>query len=78
MASNDHERSDKFLPDGTAIRSEDIGFAPGELAVCRNCGRNNAPDRPKCIYCGEMLSPAVFEAPPATFGGPMTSNPDTT
>lgn len=63
MASNDHERSDKFLPDGTAIRSEDIGFAPGELAVCRNCGRNNAPDRPKCIYCGEMLSPAVFEAP---------------
>ncbi len=63
MASTDHERSDKFLPDGTAIRSEDIGFAPAELAVCGKCGRNNAPDRPKCIYCGAMLSPAVIEAP---------------
>ena len=63
MASTDHERSDNFLPDGTAIRSEDIGFAPGELTVCGKCGRNNAPDRPKCIYCGEIISTAAIAAP---------------
>ena len=59
MTSTDNDRSDNFLSDGTAIRSGDIGFAPGDLVDCAKCGRSNAPDRPKCIYCGERLSTAA-------------------
>jgi len=36
------------------IRSEEIGFAPGDLVTCPNCGRTNAPNRATCLYCGAL------------------------
>lgn len=56
MTSTDQDPSDNYLSDGTAIRSEDIGFAPGQLIECGKCNRTNSPDRSKCIYCGSPIS----------------------
>ncbi len=63
MSSSDHDRTEKYLADGTPIRSEEIGFASGELVVCPKCSRTNAPDRPKCIYCGSVISSAPVRDP---------------
>lgn len=43
------------LPDGTPIRSEEIGFAASELLTCPKCSRPNSPERQNCIYCGESI-----------------------
>lgn len=42
-----------------AIQTENIAFSPDEMAACGRCGRNNAPGRPSCIYCGERLADGV-------------------
>jgi len=34
------------------IRSEEIGFPADELVTCANCGKQNAPNRAACLYCG--------------------------
>ena len=34
------------------IRGEEIGFSPDELKPCAKCGKQNAPDRAQCLYCG--------------------------
>ena len=33
------------------ITEEKVGFDPNELIACAKCGRKNAPNRLKCIYC---------------------------
>lgn len=38
------------------LRSEDGGFQPEELIACEKCGRKNAPNRAKCLYCGTKLT----------------------
>ncbi|MFM9905473.1 MAG: hypothetical protein ACKVQJ_12995 [Pyrinomonadaceae bacterium] len=45
-----HEGSTGFDP---CIRTEDIGFSPGEMYSCPACGRMNPPNRIKCLYCGD-------------------------
>lgn len=60
MASNRSEIDD-VLPDGKAIRSEEIGFAAGELLACAQCSRTNSPERQNCIYCGESMGSATSE-----------------
>lgn len=42
-----------------AIQTENIAFSSDEMVACGKCGRNNAPDRPSCIYCGERLAAGV-------------------
>ncbi len=49
------------LPDGTPIRSEEIGFAVSELMACPKCSRKNSPERQNCIYCGESIGSATSE-----------------
>jgi hypothetical protein len=46
-------------PDQTfdpTIQSEDIAFRSDELVKCDRCGRQNAPNRLECIYCGAALA----------------------
>lgn len=43
-------------PGGQQIQSVPIAFAAEELSVCGKCGRDNAPNRPTCIYCGAELA----------------------
>ncbi|HMM80822.1 MAG TPA: hypothetical protein PKC65_12445 [Pyrinomonadaceae bacterium] len=38
------------------IQSVPIAFAPDELTRCENCGRDNAPNRSSCIYCGAEIA----------------------
>ncbi|HKX84803.1 MAG TPA: hypothetical protein VJL58_11325, partial [Pyrinomonadaceae bacterium] len=37
------------------ITEEKIGFEPNELLTCAKCGRSNAPNRLKCMYCAAEL-----------------------
>lgn len=32
-----------------------MGFEPAEMVECPGCKRTNAPNRPKCLYCGSVL-----------------------
>jgi len=45
--------SDQFDP---RYQTEKIGFANGQLVPCEKCGRANAPNRSKCVYCGTGLA----------------------
>lgn len=53
--SSDSNKIPDILPDGMRVRSEEIGFAAGELLPCPKCTRPNSPDRGACIYCGSAL-----------------------
>src|SRR5688572_8062227 len=53
--SSDSNKTLDILPDGMHVRSEEIGFAAGELLSCPKCTRPNSPHRGNCIYCGETL-----------------------
>ena len=46
---------DGNLFNGMQIRTEEIGFAVGEMIACGQCGRSNAPNRAACIYCASPL-----------------------
>lgn len=37
------------------IQTENIAFDPLELVECDGCGRNNPPNRLKCLYCAHDL-----------------------
>jgi hypothetical protein len=37
------------------ITEEKVGFDPNELVACAKCGRKNAPNRLKCMYCAADL-----------------------
>lgn len=37
------------------LTEEKIGFDAGELIACSKCGRTNAPNRLKCMYCAAEL-----------------------
>jgi len=41
---------------GRQIQSVPIAFAAEELSSCEKCGRDNAPNRMTCIYCGAELT----------------------
>ena len=41
------------------IQTEDIAFSPDELNACNACGRQNPPNRTKCMYCGDELEIAT-------------------
>ncbi len=53
--SSDSNKTLDILPDGMRVRSEEIGFAAGDLLSCPKCARPNSPDRKACIYCGTGL-----------------------
>ena len=37
------------------IQTEEIAFDAAEMIVCSDCGRNNPPNRLKCIYCAAVM-----------------------
>ncbi len=37
------------------IRSDNIGFTEEQMISCKGCGRQNAPNRLRCIYCSHEL-----------------------
>lgn len=39
----------------TQIRSENIGFTVDQMVSCRGCGRQNPPNRLRCMYCSHEL-----------------------
>lgn len=41
---------------GQQIQAIPIAFAADELSACGKCGRDNAPNRAACIYCGAELT----------------------
>lgn len=41
---------------GQQIQAIPIAFAVDELSACKKCGRDNAPNRTACIYCGAKLT----------------------
>ena len=61
--SSDSNKIPDILPDGMRVRSEDIGFAAGELLPCPKCTRPNSPDRAACIYCGSALGNSAPQMP---------------
>lgn len=86
--SSDSNKIPDILPDGMRVRSEEIGFAAGELLQCPKCTRQNSPDRAACIYCGAALAnsgvgllkigdPESLEAWESGFNVAMRVNPDT-
>ncbi|MEP6787531.1 MAG: hypothetical protein ABJB40_03810 [Acidobacteriota bacterium] len=52
-ADNGSENTPTFDPN---IQTENIAFAPGELATCDSCGRKNPPTRFNCLYCAKELA----------------------
>lgn len=40
---------------GMPVTEELPGFRSEEMTACDACGRKNAPDRPRCMYCGAEL-----------------------
>lgn len=40
---------------GIQENSGDIGFKPGEMSACGSCGRANAPNRARCMYCDAAM-----------------------
>ena len=42
-------------PEQLILTEEKIGFDPTELIACGKCGRNNAPNRLRCMYCAAAL-----------------------
>lgn len=48
------------MPD-LSLRSEEIGYPPGEMLACDRCGKRNAPNRAACLYCGAPVKGAVAE-----------------
>lgn len=44
------------------IQSEDISYRHDELITCE-CGRQNAPNRAACIYCGRAIATGKGEIP---------------
>ncbi len=51
MAEQNGEQEIFQIRDETAV----VGFAAEEMRACPACGRMNAPNRPKCMYCAEVL-----------------------
>lgn len=51
---------EKTTPDhgsiGMPVTDELPGFTPEQMTACESCGRKNAPNRPRCMYCGAALS----------------------
>ncbi|CAN5598673.1 hypothetical protein BH10ACI3_BH10ACI3_13090 [soil metagenome] len=50
----DNQQSDipAFDP---VFQTENIAFAAADLVACNKCGRSNAPNRLKCLYCAAEL-----------------------
>lgn len=40
---------------GQPVQAVQIAFSQDELSACEKCGRDNAPNRTNCIYCGAEL-----------------------
>lgn len=55
MNNNDDRTAPESI-DGIPVMAESIGFSAEELAACPKCGRMNAPDRLRCLYCGGEVS----------------------
>lgn len=55
MPENADTPSPARRPFDPEIQTEDIAFAPQELVTCE-CGRQNAPNRLNCLYCGSELT----------------------
>jgi hypothetical protein len=52
MATRHDDDDELELLKSLPIRSEEIGFSPDKLKACGKCGKQNAPDRAACLYCG--------------------------
>ena len=52
--NNQDLESEEFLKN-LPVRSEEVGFKSDEMVSCAKCERFNAPNRLKCMYCGEAL-----------------------
>ena len=59
--NNPDKTADDFLKD-LPVRSEEVGFQPGEMVACGKCARRNAPNRLKCMYCGAALEISAEQA----------------
>lgn len=59
-ADNHPEQPYGFDP---LIQTENIAFDPNEMIACSGCGRQNPPNRLKCLYCGHALEISVAAAP---------------
>lgn len=46
------ESDGRFDP---ALQTEDIAYKPGEMVKCGNCGRQNPPNRLRCLYCASSI-----------------------
>lgn len=46
--------AEDFLKD-LPLQAEEIGYKPDEMLTCGKCGRQSAPNRLKCMYCGAEL-----------------------
>ena len=59
------ETPDSTMPTKPAfdplIQTENIAFSPDELTACKGCGRQNPPNRSKCLYCGSELEIATAD-----------------
>lgn len=62
MVENTHKLPDAVPRFDPLIQTENIAFNRDELLTCKLCNRQNPPNRPQCIYCGEDLAIPV-EAP---------------
>lgn len=51
------------------IQTENIAFAPTEMAACTICKRPNPPTRTNCIYCGEELEKSSHRADLSRYPG---------
>ena len=46
---------------GLQVRSEEIGFAPDAMLLCKRCDRPNPPTRTECLYCGGEIEGSTAE-----------------
>lgn len=56
MADIAEEQPNSSLIVHLRVQTEDIAFKPDDLTACSGCRRMNAPNRLKCLYCGDDLS----------------------
>ncbi len=50
----ENQNSEELLKD-LPVQTENIAYGFDEMIVCGKCGRNNPPNRLKCLYCGAEL-----------------------
>lgn len=56
MMQDDPSTTEQFPNEAVKqIRTENIGFTVDQMLVCRGCGRQNAPNRLRCMYCSHEL-----------------------